>query len=86
MHQKFILYFRFTAENYQIVNYGLGGFVESHIDNSVLPAQQLAGGTALTTIMYLSDNVVGGKTIFPEVDVAVTPEPGAMLVFHTKES
>ena len=46
----------------------------------------MAGGTALTTIMYLSDNVVGGKTIFPELDVAVRPEPGAMLVFHTKES
>ena len=45
----------------------------------------VGGGRLATIILYLSENTVGGKTIFPSVDVGVVPEAGSVLLFATQE-
>ena len=81
------IFFRFAAENYQVVNYGIGGLAEPHVDEYPLPIQpDVGGGKIFSTIAYMSDNIVGGKTIFPEVGVAVAAEEGAMAFFVQKEN
>ncbi len=45
----------------------------------------VGGGRLATIILYLSENTIGGKTIFPSVDVGVVPEAGSVLLFATQE-
>ena len=66
----------------------MGGVTEIHLDEPKLPSVKAfsdGGGFAATKILYLSNNVVGGKTVFPDAGVGVYPEAGAMLYFSSKE-
>ncbi len=66
----------------------MGGITEIHLDETTLPSVEafdLGGGLAFTNILYISNNVVGGKTVFPDAGVGVYPEAGAMIHFATKE-
>ena len=47
-------------------------------------AFSIGGGRVATIILYLSDDIVGGKTIFPALDVGIVPEAGSILLFSTK--
>ncbi len=66
----------------------MGGLTEIHLDEDILPSVKTferGGGFAATNILYLSNNVAGGKTVFPDAGVGVYPEAGAMLHFSSKE-
>ena len=76
------------TENYQVINYGLGGYITDHTDDAILPSRvafEIGGGRIFTALLYLSDDVIGGKTIFPMVDVGIAPEAGAIALFLIKE-
>ncbi len=42
-------------------------------------------GRIVTAMLYLTGDLAGGRTIFPLVDVGVSPEAGALLYWSTKE-
>ena len=66
----------------------MGGLTEIHLDEDILPSVktfECGGGFAATNILYISNNVAGGKTVFPDAGVGVYPEAGAMLHFSSKE-
>ncbi|GFO01412.1 prolyl 4-hydroxylase subunit alpha-3 [Plakobranchus ocellatus] len=67
-----------SAEPFQVVNYGLGGHYEVHLDpfedgTSPLPALKHSGNRIATFLMYLSDVTRGGSTVFTKADIAVPP-------------
>ena len=64
--------YRFTSENYQVMNYGLAGHISLHMDAAgtgqagVLHGDNdIAGGRIATAMVYLSRLQSGGFTIFP---------------------
>ena len=60
--------YRYAAENYQVMNYGVGGYIHLHLDGGFEHADLNTGGGRLTTAMiYLSDVEAGGRTVFPMV-------------------
>ena len=72
------------GENYQIANYGLGGFYNYHpdphmwhhpdfkTDSELTRAEATLMGDRLATFMgYLSDVELGGATAFPNVGISV---------------
>ena len=66
----------------------MGGITEIHLDEAELPTVSsisIGGGFFATNILYLSNNIAGGKTVFPDAGVGVYPEYGAMIHFSTKE-
>ena len=46
-------------------------------------AFSIGGGRVATIILYLSDDIVGGKTIFPALDVGIVPEAGSILLYSS---
>ena len=86
------------AENYQLMNYGIGGIIELHIDSShevhydeyeeyKRPVDWILGGERLMTFMvYLSNVTHGGSTVFPLLGLSVAPVKGSALFWHTVNS
>ena len=84
------------AENYQLMNYGLGGYIELHQDSNVgrgegvdysQPASWVLGGERLMTVMlYLSSTTRGGNTVFPLLGLSSPPRQGTALVWHTLDT
>ena len=75
-----------ATENFQIMNYGMGGRIEAHLDtlgksNDPTSAEKnLYGGSRITTFMlYLSDVQAGGHTVFPQAGIHVKPRAGSAL-------
>ncbi|CAG2172650.1 unnamed protein product [Oppiella nova] len=73
-----------TAEDANIIRYGVGGYYGHHydtdvyvVDNPVIKPKRIA-----TWINYLSDVEAGGATVFPYINVAVWPEKGAGLFWY----
>ncbi|ELU10773.1 hypothetical protein CAPTEDRAFT_174752 [Capitella teleta] len=70
-----------SAEPFQILNYGIGGQYEPHVDyfagnhsHSSLPEHVRASGNRLATFMfYLNDVHAGGATVFPKLKVGIPP-------------
>merc|ERR1711976_833081 len=71
---------KYGSENFQIMNYGIGGRISGHLDStgiqqdpSVLSSENNAfGGFRVTTFMiYLSDVESGGHTVFPQAGISV---------------
>ncbi|XP_043205394.1 prolyl 4-hydroxylase subunit alpha-2-like [Amphibalanus amphitrite] len=71
-----------TAEDLQVVNYGVGGHYEPHVDfygsyeigDFSYPRDRLA-----TFLFYLNSVGAGGATVFPLLGVAAPPVPGSAL-------
>ena len=82
---------RFASENYQVMNYGIGGFIKGHADtighfknNS---EENIIGGLRMVTFMtYLSDVSAGGRTVFPQIGVSVKPEAGKAVFWFNIHS
>lgn len=71
-----------TAEELQVVNYGIGGHYEPHYDfamkHEVNGFKGLGTGNRIATwINYMSDIDAGGATVFPNIGVRVKPEKGS---------
>ena len=72
------------SENFQVMNYGIGGMISLHVDDQNLGhshehATDPERTRIMTHMIYLSDVVSGGHTIFPQVGVSVKPIKGSAL-------
>ena len=70
----------FASENFQIMNYGLGGKISNHVDETGYNFRLETGGPRIPTFMiYLTSVEVGGHTIFPQPGISVKPLRGSAL-------
>ncbi|XP_041988646.1 prolyl 4-hydroxylase subunit alpha-1-like isoform X5 [Aricia agestis] len=74
-----------TAEDLQVVNYGIGGHYTPHVDYA-LPehTQQFSdevGNRIATVLFYMSDVAEGGATVFPKLSLSLFPVRGAAAVW-----
>ena len=77
----------YTSENYQIMNYGIGGRIGLHLDTNPFndwKENGIGGGRFTTAMLYLSKVEVGGRTIFPKLLLSVKPEAGSLLYWHLR--
>ena len=80
---------KLSSENYQIMNYGLGGAILTHRDSDdqgledpVYSESWHNGGPRLATVMvWLTQVPSGGRTVFAGAGLAVATRPGAALVW-----
>ncbi|XP_043654584.1 prolyl 4-hydroxylase subunit alpha-1 isoform X2 [Drosophila teissieri] len=78
---------RFT-EYFQVINYGLGGFFETHLD-MLLSDRTRFNGTKdrlATTLFYLNEVRQGGGTHFPRLNLTVFPHPGSALFWYNLDT
>ncbi|XP_069668616.1 prolyl 4-hydroxylase subunit alpha-1-like isoform X2 [Periplaneta americana] len=76
-----------TAEELQVVNYGIGGHYEPHFDFARKEEgnafKSLGTGNRIATFLfYMSDVSQGGATVFPQINVALRPEKGAAAFWY----
>lgn len=74
-----------TAEELQVVNYGIGGHYEPHLDYSTDPVAFESMGTGnriATWLFYMSDVEAGGATVFPKLNVALWPRKGSAAFWY----
>ncbi|XP_055612351.1 uncharacterized protein LOC129758762 [Uranotaenia lowii] len=70
-----------TAEELQVVNYGIGGHYEPHFDfarrEEKNAFKSLGTGNRIATVLfYMSDVAQGGATVFPSIRTALWPKKG----------
>ncbi|KAK0062279.1 prolyl 4-hydroxylase subunit alpha-1-like isoform X1 [Biomphalaria pfeifferi] len=79
------------SEPFQVVNYGLGGMYAPHQDSvkvsrargkENVPWLQHAGDRLATWMFYLSDVTSGGATVFPALNLSVTPIKGSAVFWY----
>lgn len=72
-----------SAEELQVVNYGIGGHYEPHFDFSrrveTEAFHNFLGNRIATVLFYMSDVAQGGATVFTELGLSVFPIKGAAL-------
>lgn len=76
-----------TAEELQVVNYGLGGHYEPHYDfarrDEKDAFQGLGTGNRIATFLfYMSDVEAGGATVFPSLNLSLWPRKGAAAFWY----
>ncbi|XP_018564257.1 prolyl 4-hydroxylase subunit alpha-1 [Anoplophora glabripennis] len=76
-----------TAEELQVVNYGIGGHYEPHFDfarrDEKNAFKSLGTGNRIATVLfYMSDVPQGGATVFPVVGVALKPKKGTAAFWY----
>lgn len=76
-----------TAEELQVVNYGIGGHYDTHFDfarkEETNAFKNLGTGNRIATWMfYMSHVEAGGATVFPELGVTIWPEKGAAAFWY----
>ena len=85
----------FASENYQVMNYGIGGKISQHFDSrgeifdtdnpfNKMPLHaserlDFGGLRLMTWMIYLSDVQVGGNTVFPQAEISIRPSMGSVL-------
>ncbi|CAH0556530.1 unnamed protein product [Brassicogethes aeneus] len=70
-----------TAEELQVVNYGIGGHYEPHFDfarrDEKNAFKSLGTGNRIATVLFYMSNVEqGGATVFPQIGTALWPKKG----------
>jgi len=74
-----------TAEELQVVNYGIGGHYEPHFDFARKDEKDFGewrGNRIATGIYYMSDVYAGGYTVFPVIGVKLVPEKNSMAFWY----
>ncbi|CAH0750265.1 unnamed protein product [Diatraea saccharalis] len=69
-----------TAEELQVVNYGIGGHYEPHYDfarRDESAFKKFHGNRIATVLFYMSDVAQGGATVFTKLGVSLFPIKGA---------
>ena len=79
-----------ATEPLQVVNYGIGGHYEPHVDFFGDSLDLPEGDRVATMLFYLGSSsmqqkVVGGATVFPFLNLAVKPQPGAALFWYNTQ-
>ncbi|XP_002020450.2 prolyl 4-hydroxylase subunit alpha-1 [Drosophila persimilis] len=71
----------------QFLKYGFGGIYVPHHDffSVHTPTSRLHGDRIATVIFYLNDVEHGGATAFPNLDLVVPTERGAVLFWHNMD-
>ena len=85
----------FSSENYQVMNYGIGGKISQHYDSRgqifgtndpsnnipLVSSERVEYGglRMMTWMIYLSDVEVGGHTVFPQAGISIKPSVGTVL-------
>ena len=88
---------RLDSENYQIMNYGVGGLIDAHQDSAgyqespeeldhTVEAVQHGGLRTMTWMIYVSRVEAGGRTVFTGNNLAVSPERGSALFWLNHRS
>ncbi|KRT80516.1 hypothetical protein AMK59_8778 [Oryctes borbonicus] len=80
-----------TAEELQVVNYGIGGHYEPHFDfarkEEKNAFKDLGTGNRIATVLfYMSDVAQGGATVFPYLNVALWPKKGTAAFWFNLHS
>ena len=81
--------YRFSSENYQLMNYGFGGLISLHLDGSSGLQQydnDIGGGRFTTAMIYLSSLASGGFTVFPNLGLFFEPIAGDLLFWNLKRT
>ena len=81
--------YRFSSENYQLMNYGFGGLISLHLDGSSgyqTFDNDIGGGRFTTAMIYLSNLVSGGFTVFPKLGLFFKPRAGDLLFWNLKRT
>lgn len=72
-----------SAEQLQVVNYGIGGHYEPHFDFARREEKHafktLEGNRIATVLFYMSDVAQGGATVFTELGLTVFPVKGTAV-------
>eukprot|EP00095_Tigriopus_kingsejongensis_P000177 maker-scaffold487_size158652-snap-gene-0.42 protein:Tk00177 transcript:maker-scaffold487_size158652-snap-gene-0.42-mRNA-1 annotation:"af495541_1prolyl 4-hydroxylase alpha-related protein ph4" len=90
----------FSAEAFQVANYGLGGHYQLHIDSQgyfdgeigrVTSPEQFRHNTVVgdrlaTFMAYLSDVQAGGHTVFPLLGISAQPTKGSAIFWINLQS
>lgn len=76
-----------TAEELQVVNYGIGGHYEPHFDFARKEERNAfkslgTGNRIATVLFYMSDVPQGGATVFPTLKVTLWPRKGSAAFWH----
>uniref|UniRef100_A0A0P5RN90 procollagen-proline 4-dioxygenase n=1 Tax=Daphnia magna TaxID=35525 RepID=A0A0P5RN90_9CRUS len=76
-----------TAEDLQVVNYGIGGHYDPHYDyargDRLNAFKELGWGNRIATwLFYMSDVEAGGATVFPTVGAALWPRKGSAAFWY----
>ncbi|XP_017131017.2 prolyl 4-hydroxylase subunit alpha-1-like [Drosophila elegans] len=73
------------TEVFQVMNYGLGGFFDTHMDLMLSRKDRFKGKPErmATTLIYLSDVLQGGATLFPKLNLTVFPKSGSALFWYS---
>ena len=79
--------YRFSSENYQLMNYGYGGLISLHVDSANhMEDNDLGGGRFTTAMIYLSDLDSGGFTVFPNLGLFFKPKAGTLLFWNLRRT
>nr|XP_032515157.1 prolyl 4-hydroxylase subunit alpha-1 [Danaus plexippus plexippus] len=71
-----------TAEELQVVNYGIGGHYDPHFDfarKEENAFEKFNGNRIATVLFYMSDVAQGGATVFTELGLSVFPRRGSAV-------
>ncbi|XP_050712777.1 prolyl 4-hydroxylase subunit alpha-2-like isoform X2 [Eriocheir sinensis] len=73
-----------TAEDLHVLNYGIGGHYDAHVDffdleDKAMDKTPHQGDRLATMLFYLNDVEAGGSTVFPTVGVEVAARRGSAL-------
>ncbi|KAK3757358.1 hypothetical protein RRG08_008745 [Elysia crispata] len=76
-----------STEAFQVVNYGLGGHYEVHVDPfeddaTIEQVMENSGNRIATVLLYLSDVTRGGSTVFTKAGMAVAPVKNMALFWY----
>ncbi|XP_035681720.1 prolyl 4-hydroxylase subunit alpha-3-like isoform X1 [Branchiostoma floridae] len=73
-----------TGDNFQVLNYGLGGQYEPHYDHlkEEVSRTLMAANRILTFLFYLSEVEAGGATVFTEANIAVPVVKNSAVLFE----
>ena len=76
------------SENFQVMNYGVGGSIDLHIDHAggIQEDVEHGGGRLVTFMVYMSHVDAGGHTIFPQTGVWQKPAYGDALFWFNFDS
>ncbi|CAC5358727.1 P4HA [Mytilus coruscus] len=79
-----------NTEEYQILNYGVGGMYKPHVDPlselSMFPAECKGSGDRIATVMfYLSHVMYGGATVFPNLKTRIPVQKGSAAFWYNLE-
>lgn len=79
-----------TGEPLEGQRYLPGQYFKPHMDwfapeSPMWQREKVAGQRAFTAMVYLNTVEVGGETDFPELDIAIHPRPGTLVVWNNAD-